>query len=507
MKQGRGWWIGVVAMLVACGTDEPTEQPAGDDFGRIETDLSMQGDMIQPDMSHDASIHDMSNLSDMTDQGDIFNEPDLEGDMSPDMEASDLDTQDMSIFDMVALPTCEQLINTNNTINVDPSGEFGQYYSRTAFDGQGAWVVYSRPESAQVRDESVFIARFGCDGGLLAAPTMISQGAGFRDLAPSIAVSGELVYVAYQAEETANNTQRVMLRVLRKDGSPVTPEPVEITPLGGAGGQTISTLVWEPDIAALPGGQGALVVASAAVGADATFQIVGQRVDVLGQRAGRGFVVYEEKGVEQHYPSLNISPDGVATIAWTRGNPFDAATARVVWTTLAPGMNTAPAPQAANPGSNVDNQLGALSKEPLVGGEVFLAFQIGQSSGADLGLRELTPGAPLNIQTMGVSNRLDLRPTVSVGPTSGVVGWLRGNTSPTNNLLVLQPFTHTGALQKGQERVIQTADPVRAPFGPGITHVSGTTFFVTWSEGPTVMDPMTGLNRIHARVKGRFVTF
>jgi hypothetical protein len=272
---------------------------------------------------------------------------------------------------------------------------------------------------------------------------------------------------------------------------------VEITPLNG-GGDPISTLVWEPDIVALPNGAGALVVAAAALGADATFQIVAQRVDASNMRSGQGFVIYEEKGVEQHYPSVNMSPSGVATVAWTRGDPFNPMAARVVFTTLAAGANSAPAPSPANPANNTqDNQLCALSKEALAGGEVFLAFQTDQSGAADLGLREVTQGAPLRVETMGAGNRFDLRPTVSAGPTTGVVGWLRGNTSPVQNLLVLQPFNHAGAPMKGAERIIQTATPVRPPFGPGITHVAGTTFFVTWSEGASSSA---------ARVKGRFIT-
>jgi hypothetical protein len=492
MVRGRLWWIGVVALLAACGTDDPGEDgPRGEeDLGRMAPDLSFPVDQgsdqgTAQDMAPDAPADlDMSEPVDM-DAPDLPPPDMTTPDMAPDMEP-----------DLPPPPTCADMLNTQTTFDIDAAGEAGQYYSRTAFDGDSVWIVYNRPESPAVRDEALFIARLGCDGSVRLAPTMIGQGAGFRDLAPSIAVGPEHIYVAYNAEERVNNTQRIMLRVLRKDGSPVTPAPVEVTPTNGAG-QPISTLVWEPDIAALPSGTGALIVASAAVGSDATFQIAAQRVDLTNARDGEGFVVYEEKGVEQHYPALHISPTGLATVAWTRGSPFDAANARVVTTTIAPGATSAPAPGPANPGSNKDNQLCALSKEVLPGGKVFLAFQTDQSSAADLGLREVTPGAPLRLVTMGSTSKLDLRPTVSVGPTTGVVGWLRANTSPVSNLLILQPFDHATGLAKGAERTIQTATPVRPPFGPGITHVTGSTFFVTWSEGATTPT---------ARVKGRFIT-
>jgi hypothetical protein len=505
----------LATLLHACGTDDVQKMSGSEDdepdMGRTSPDIAPPIDMSanpvdqgpdQEDQAADMASTPDQGPEDMPPAQDMPVEQDMAQPPQDMLPAQDMPvTPDMPIApDMPpATPTCAQQLRANVTFDLDSAGLNGQYYSRPVFDGSGVWIAYSRPHGAASSEEGVYITRLGCDGNTLYAPTLVSRTNGYRGLSPAVAADSTHLYVVYNEEQVDPNAQRIMLRVLTLDGTPITQAPVEVTPTDVAGAP-ISNLVWQPDVATIPNGQGALIVAAAVLGAaDPDFQIVGQRVNAMNQRVGDGFVIFEEKGVEQQFPSVSVNLDGAATIAWTRGNPFavTSSTPRVVFTTVPAGSSAANPPAPARPGSSSDNQLGTLSKEKLPGGKVFLAYQMDQNTGV-IGIRDATPGAPLRQDTVGQTNTFDLRPTISLGPTTGVIGWLRGNPTPTQNTLLLHPFTHTNGIVKGQQRTIQTATPVRAPFGPGITHITGTTFFISWSEG---MTPQT------ARVKGRFVTF
>ena len=128
---------------------------------------------------------------------------------------------------------------------------------------------------------------------------------------------------------------------------------------------------------------------------------------------------------------------------------------------------------------------------------MYLAFQTDQNN--NILIKDGAFGAPLSFGEAGQSGRADLRPNVAARMGGGAMAWLRADPSPTKNLLFAQPFNKSaGQISMGSAKQIPIGQPVRAAgnYGASISHISGTTYFISWSEGSTNSD---------ATLKGRFV--
>ena len=501
----------------ACATDDPILDETNQDDGAnnlrpansgpgtpnttqgnnatADADMSSQPDedMEQtspgsPDMN--SGLVDMNTPTNNNTRPDDMSDPAGEDMSSP--------TPDMQIE---LPPTCADIAITGTTWDLAPAGLDGQLYSRSTFDGEAIWVTWAERESADIGAADIWVTRIGCDGQTLVPATKISDSpSGVQDVHPNIASRDGDVYVVWTQDTSDTDTS--YMRAFKRDGTFYTTVPVDVTPQFA--GQAISGLVWETDVAALPNSEAALVASFYSTKAE-SFQIVVQRFDVAGNLSGLPIEAFENKGVDQTRPSVTALEDGTLYISWTRYKAADpmAGTPEqphsVVYTKIAPGDSepdqTGPFP--AQIGAMGDNQLSRYSKERTIDDKVYLAFQLDSTGVNDVLVKDGTFGAPLRYGTAGNAG-LDFRPSVAARPEGGggVLAWYRGAPSPTRNEIILQRFdTSTGGFMLGPEVTVPTTDFARAPYGPSISHVAGSAYVITWSEGAT-----TGGARLKARI-------
>jgi hypothetical protein len=182
-------------------------------------------------------------------------------DVRSDVETTDASSSDAATQADMSLPDpgeCAAKFEDGLALGLDPAGESGQFYSVSGFDGANIWVVYNRPESAEVRDEAIFVVRLGCDGEVLTPPTQISPaGADARNYSPTLASRNGRTYVVWVHHPNGGNAKQLLYVGFRADGSRLVSEPIDITP--AIGDEPLSETIWQPDLAA--GDDGATLVA------------------------------------------------------------------------------------------------------------------------------------------------------------------------------------------------------------------------------------------------------
>ncbi len=414
------------------------------------------------------------------------NRSDMAGDTGGSDMASDFDVPD-SGADMRmnnAVRDCDAI--TEDIITVDSLGRTGQFYSSVAFDGNGVWVAYNRPENDQVDDEAVFIARVGCDGAVDVGPLQISESAsGRRNYFPAIDYHADRIHVVWVSQPTTANPKAVKYQWFEPTGVPGLSTPADVTPIGAVE-DPVSETIWELDIAGYD--DGAVVVATA-LGEDS--QIVAQRFGFDGFRVDEAFFPFADKGVDQSNPTVSALPNGELYIAWTRFVPADpdAGTAeepkRSAFVTISAG-SIVPA-QAMPIFTDVlspNNELSKLAKDPGPNGELFLAYQALEPTDANINVRDLTAdGARRGI--FGSDNFVNFRPNIAAGTSGGAVAWFRFNQSPIDNEVMIQPFSvdPQGFFMPGTAVTVPIETKAIPPYGPGLAHLGNDRYVVSWSDG------------------------
>lgn len=475
--------------------DEPTPNPTPKTNNRQQPDIGL------PDMA------DMTN----DDGGNVDMNGDMVGDIASDMtQTEDMNTMDMSTEDMQDMPEdmpqaqgCRDIIKYNTTFELDNSGVIPHYYGRAAYDGTGVWMTYVRPQSATVRDMNVYALKLNCDGTIAVPSFQVNSISNSKDMHSSIAIGESSVFIAWTKEQD-NNVHHVYMRAFAFDGTPHTSSAKNVTPLDVDNTNNISKLIWETDIAALPGDR-AVVVASYFADESGSFQTVAQRIDKLGERVGPALFPKKDKGVDQTRPSVAALADGTIYVAYTRAkgavNGMPAIEPRVVYAKFAPNaVSPDPAgPFPANPGSVAQNDIGRYSKEQLPSGEVYLAIQTGENN--NILVKDGAFGAPLSIATAGDNSRYDHRPSIAAEAGGGAIAWFRANPTPIKNDVYVQSFTNNaGNITLGSINRIPISDfgKPAGNEGANIISLGNGNYFVTWSEGSTSSD---------AKIKGRFIKF
>ncbi len=67
---------------------------------------------------------------------------------------------------------CADLLVTDTIFELDPDGPDTQIHVNAAFDGQGVWIVWNRPDGNNYFD--VWAQRLGCDGEALVEPFRVN---------------------------------------------------------------------------------------------------------------------------------------------------------------------------------------------------------------------------------------------------------------------------------------------------------------------------------------------
>ncbi len=391
---------------------------------------------------------------------------------------------------------CPNGINTDVTIDIDPGEYAGQFYARAAWDGQGAWVIYNRPDSAGADNpEQIFATHVGCDGAILHGPLRLSAANGARNYMPVVASRGGITHVAWVEQAAGANPGTVLLAILASDGTVTTAAPIDITPSDANG--PVSDLAWEPDIAIWADGSGVLATSTGTFG---SLDVALQRYGADGTRTGDAFFPYVEAGVDQKRPTVAAAPDGTVYVGWTRfkaedGTPEEAE--RAVFTSIPAGANMAfpAAPLPAKPLTS-PNPIARYAKEPGANGAFFLAFQVTTANRQDILVRNGADFQTADSAAFGSAGWANFRPSIASGKAGGVLAWYRYNESPLRNTVMVHPFAYNGAITPGSELAIETASPGIPPYGPDVTWAGGSVYFVVWGEGARAPD---------ARVKGRWV--
>lgn len=343
-------------------------------------------------------------------------------------------------------PSCAEQAPLDVDLAIDPDGPDTQIHAAAAFDGEGIWIVYNRPEPGEGGNFDVWAQRLGCDGEpLLPAPVRVNTTTEGNDVDPDLAVSGGRVLFAWHTDSGVfPDNLSIHYRVLETGGTPVMDDAELVTTWDGA---DATGNHWEPSVAAAP--DGGFAIAGARAVPDATaFQVFAQRVSADGAVEGGTWYPILEPDVSQTEPSVTYRED-TPWLAWTRE---DDTTQQVMVAEL-------PASGDATPAAAVDGL--AASAGAHQSGE-WLAL-----AGTDGSEQDIYVTGPSD-QTFGASGRVDFSPRLA----REAVAWFRNDTGIRNELWIA---TGTGA-----ERMLATDVP---PYQPAITSIGDGAYFLAWSEG------------------------
>ncbi|MBA2664822.1 MAG: hypothetical protein H0U74_21215 [Bradymonadaceae bacterium] len=356
----------------------------------------------------------------------------------------------------------------------------GQLQTAMAFDGQGIWVVFTRPGPGEERQDLIYATRVQCDGTPSVAPFQVSQlGTGYA-AQPVIAAREGKVHIAWAFQDTNTGHWDLLYRAFEADGRAYGSQPSSIAP--SIDDTIVSELAWHPDIAALPDGAAVIV---AAVAVDGNFQTMLQRVGADGQRSEDAFYPYAND-IDQLYPSVSSHTDGTIYVAWTRDDN-DAQT--VVHTYISPGATEAALamPLVAHPLEH-PNPFSRMSKAGAGPNErAVLAFQVTKPARHDIMFKDATLGvASSHYGVVGHATQSDFLPSVAASPTGGAIAWYRYATSPAKSDVYVQRFTMdaNGGLDT-PSTALRLAEQQYAynGYGPAIAHIGDELYAVAWSAG------------------------
>lgn len=359
------------------------------------------------------------------------------------------------------------------TLEVDPNGPLTQIHPAAAWDGEGIWVAWTRPEPAGANFD-IAAARLGVDGTTLVAPFQVDGGDGQNDGSPRVAVSGERVVVAWNADDmTGVDNLEVRVRGFARDGSDLDPAPIRIVPRVEGAPQEGNG--WMPALAGVPEGGFALAGAWAVDGVG-TFQALLQELDAAGSPTGAARVP-DLDGLESHYtPSVATGPGGARILAWES------------WT--AEGGTVIDVASLAGDGGTIlasfedqdDAGAPSLAWEEGEGHHPYLAWYAVDGGEYDIRLVAGDPVAQPASATLGAAGVIDHTPRVAAGGGGALVAWLRLLSGLRNELVIQEVRLVGDSLVLGEEQVLETGTDV-APYVPGLTWLCEDAWFVAWVEG------------------------
>jgi len=377
-------------------------------------------------------------------------------------------------------------------IELDADGPDPQAHPTAAWDGGALQVAWNGPRDPDSGQFAVRHTVLACDGAMQAVQ-VLDDGAATNNVDPAVAVSGDRVLVAWQADSGAEPYNlSIATRPLPLSGDPDRPwAPLEMrradAPYAGN--------AWMPRLAD-DGGGGFVLAGSRGIDAVGRFQGFLQDLDVDGAPFGDSQDLALTFEVSQLEPAVAVAPDRTRIIGWEE-RP-DEGDNRVVWRTVQPdGIGPGTEPE----GLLAEQELGILERvgvavEPTERGAVAMVAH-GGSGALDVTLEVIDrgDGARGPRVLLGDGGAVDHTPGLVLGADGGAAIWHRQLSGLANELWV-QPFRLEG------EPVAEIAlgEPVRidaeadvAPYAPTLVSIGDGWWFVAWSETGTF------------RVAGRFV--
>ncbi len=356
---------------------------------------------------------------------------------------------------------------TMDTFRVDPDGALTQIHSSVAWDGEAAWVAYALPEAASANFD-IQATRISTDGEVLVAPFRLDGGEGHNETYPRVAVSGERVVVAWQADNgTGADNMDLPLRGFDMDGTGLDAAPTVVEPLIGGSAQTGNG--WMPSLVADPSG-GFALGAAWALDSVQTFQAVAVELDAAGAVVEAD--APDIDGDESHYyPSIAVGPAGERLLAWEAWTSTGGTEIQLSLDGVLSSFS-----------GHDDAGLPFVSWERAADGVPYLVWYSVNGSEYDIELVGGDIAGEPAAATLGGAGSLDHTPIIAAGERGVVVAWMR-NLSGLSNELVLQAVRLDGdSWTLGDELVLETETAV-APYLPGLTWVCDDAWLVTWVEG------------------------
>ncbi|MBI2893566.1 MAG: hypothetical protein HYY06_08430 [Deltaproteobacteria bacterium] len=390
-------------------------------------------------------------------------------DAASDGDDAGLDAAGDAAADAAFAASCDAPIE--ETFPVDPDGPDTQIYSAAAFDSDGVWIAYCRPEEADTGLFDVLVTRVGCDGAVLIPPVTVS-GAG-NDIAPSLALSGERLLVAWVSDsgQFPDNLD-IMTRLVARDGSPLgeAERVLETT----RGGTPVAGNALDATVTATPDG-GWLVAGARSDDELSTFQVFVQELDSEGELAGEALDAGLEAGVTQGSPAVAVGSDGRAWLAWVR----EEGDERQIWfREIADGAVS----EIALPDDDL-SETPALAVDPEDPSRVWLAATVDRRVRVDVVLADLgAPAADRLTATFGSADETDHTPVLVAVAGGGMVVYHRVIQGIRNDVIAQRFRSVPGAIEEDDELSLTGAEPA-GPYPLGLAHLSGDVWFASWSDG------------------------
>ncbi len=520
-KWTKTWaFVAIVALAAAAGcsddsaaganngggrpaTDASTDGMQGADAGDVASDTQAAQDVATP---HDSG-HDVAPADSGVDVGADTRPQDAGVDAIADASIDVSPDVGIDVGTDASNPPkgCAGTGVVGTTVALDSNGPLGQLYSRAAFDGQGVWVTYVRPESSTDSTEDLYAVRVLCDGTVDVDPFRVNTsalGTQTRDFLPGIDARDGNVYIAW-LESDSSGTNTIRFRSFKADGTPLMTDETDITPQDTNGDDaSIPQIKGSPDVAALPGG--GAVVATPYFN-NSLSQIALQKVNDNGDRDGAYFDAYSSTEADQSAPSVSTESATKVWVSWSSQTGGFGGPAQVVFRSvdLANPTQTAPTPVGGN----------GNTYQTVTASAVPAAFAEPITPASPVFLAHMTDAYAMRVMSTGTANYsgvkmsasgLNLWVSAASGPNGGgALAWYHAAAGVLKDEVVVRPFTYTasGGVSAGTATTLplydSTNDYAHYPDAPSIVHLGAGVYFVTWSEGPA--------NGGQSHVYGRFI--
>lgn len=389
-----------------------------------------------------------------------------------DASAEDAAPRDAGVdapSDAGPLPCPEAL--AERRVALDRSATLTQIHPAAAWDGEGIWIAYVRPEASGGGGFDVFATRIACDGRPLVEPFLASSDPSYgNDIDPDLAIDGDRMLIAWPSDDGTGGTDnlQVRYRLFDVDGTPRGDDRTLRTSYEGA---PVTDNHLGVKLATRPGGGFVVAGARALPGID-RFTAYAQPLTADGELDGEALNPEVEMAVGQTAVAVDVADDGMIWVAYDR-QPDGGEPAVYVG---ALGGDP-PAPALDDPPRS--SGAGVLA----AGGHTWVAFS-GEAGEIDLRLVDVR--APLTGRTpavVGAPARIEHLPRLAQASDGAMaIAWFRQIRGFTNELLVA-PFTPAaaGAPSVGAEvRVDRSGAP---SYEPTLTHVMDDYWFLAFAEG------------------------
>jgi hypothetical protein len=375
-------------------------------------------------------------------------------------------------------PKCEALFSDGKQVRLDSVGT-SQFQATAAFDG-AVWVAYAQAD--QDNDEEtngfdVWATRLDCDGSVLTAPFRVNTALKTNDLDPAIAVGHGQVLVAWLTDsgEFPNNLT-IRYRLYNTDGTAaMADERILMTTVDG---QSVDANMWQPSVAATPTG---FAIAGTRAPADAGgFRTFVQRIDAQGNPVRATIDGHLESGITHQNAALGSWSDGTLFVAWARTH--DSGDLEVFHgKVLSEGTTMLPDPPIAATAGRTGNY---PTMSASASGPAYLAYQ-SEQPGQPIGIIVKDASvfnSEATVLQLGANKANSFAPRVAAGENGGAVAWfVQGSGSRS---LAVRGFGYDGSRwTRGPQLAITAHSGQIAASVPGLTHLGGQRYFVTWAEG------------------------